>query len=322
MRSKLIVRPILFITGLFLLLYGLSYAALPSNSITEGPYKKLSGVLSAPKNTIDYITIGDSECSTSISPMELWKQYGYAGYNCGVPGQRLQDTYYQLQQLLQKQSPKVILLETNTFYRDFKYTNALQDAVDEGAQNLFPIYKYHNFWKSFSLDMFKESNKKAKHKYPREYKGFHYTVVTKPYTKGPYIHKTRKIHPIGDQPLFYMNKIVELCKEKNIQLILYSTPTPLCWTYSKHNAAAAFAKENGLKYVDMNLHAKKIGIDWSKDTRDKGNHLNYYGAKKVTDYMGSYLSKHTSLTDRQGQKKYASWNKSLKKYLKLTDESL
>lgn len=317
MRSKYIIRPILFLSGLFILLYGLSFLFLPYNSTGEGPYKKLNGILSAPRNTIDYITIGDSECSTSISPMELWYKHGYAGYNCGVPGQRLQDTYYMLQQILEKQSPKVVLLETNAFYRNFDYSNALQDAVDKAAQNLFPIYKYHNSWKYFSLGTL-ESIKKPGHKLPRSYQGYQYNATTKPYTDGPYVHKTKKVEPIDPQPLMYLNKIADLCRERNIQLILYSAPTPLCWTYEKHNAAAAFARENNLSYVDLNLHTKKLKIDWAKDTRDKGNHMNYFGAKKVTDYMGAYLSKHTDLTDRRSQNQYVSWNKTLKKYLKLT----
>lgn len=319
MRAK-IIKPILFITGMFLLLYGLSYFFLPYNSTGEGPYKKMKGILSAPPHTIDYVTIGDSECSTSISPMEIWRTHGYAGYNCGVPGQRLQDTYYMLGQLLEKQSPKVILLETNAFYRNFKYTNALQGAVDETAKNLFPIYKYHNSWKYFNIDMLKTMNRKLP-ALPKAYKGYQYNITTKPYTKGPYVRKTRERQKIGDQPLMYLNKIVDLCKENDIQLILYSAPTPLCWTYEKHNAAAAFAKKNALPYIDLNLHTAKLGIDWSRDTRDRGNHLNYYGAKKVSDYMGLYLSTHTDLTDHRKQKQYLSWNKALKKYLTLIWEA-
>ena len=317
MKLKVLLKPIIFTAGLFLILFVLSNLFLPYNSINEGPYKKMNGVLKAPKGTIDYVTLGDSECSTSISPMELWRKYGYTGFNCGVPGQRLQDTYYLLQQLLTKQTPKVVLLETNAFYRDFKYSNALSDAVDIATQNLFPVYKYHNSWKNFSLGILEESKKKPAPGIPKVYQGFHYTTLTKPYIGGPYVHKTRKAQPIGDQPLFYLNKITELCKENNIQLILYSTPSPLCWTYEKHNSAAAFAKENSLPYVDMNLHTKSIGLNWSLDTRDKGNHLNFYGAKKVTDYMGSYLSKHTNLPDHRHQTDYASWHKALKKYLTL-----
>lgn len=320
MRSKNFIRPFLFTTGLFLLLYILSYLMLPSNSMEEGFYKKMKGILSAPENTIDYIILGDSEGSTSISPMEIWKNQGYAGYNCGVPGQRLQDTYYLLKRLLKKQSPQVILLETNAFYRNFEYTNALQDVVDEATKVIFPVYKYHNSWKYFNFSMLQNLEHKSKNAKPNVLKGFHYNIIIKPYTKGPYINPTSKTKRIDDMPLLYLNKIADLCKTKNIQLILYSAPSPLCWTYEKHNAAAAFAEKNQLPYVDLNLNNQQLGIDWSKDTRDKGNHLNFYGAKKVTDYMGTYLSEHTNLSDHRKEKLYVSWNKELKKYLAITEQ--
>lgn len=316
MKSRMILKPIIFTAGLFLLLYVLSNLFLPYNSIYAGPYKKINGVLKAPNGTIDYVVIGDSESSTSISPMEIWKKYGYAGFNCGIPGQRLQDTYYLLQQILTKQSPKVVLLETNAFYRDFNYSNALSGAVEEAAQNLFPVYEYHDNWKDF-FNALHEIEKKPGKKHPKVYKGFHYNTTVKPYVGGPYVFKTNKVQEISDQPLLYLNKITKLCKENNIQLILYSTPAPLCWTYEKHNSAAAFAKANEIPYVDMNLHTKKIGINWSKDTRDKGNHLNFYGAKKVTDFMGVYLSENSNLPDHRNEAEYDSWNKDLKKYLVL-----
>lgn len=320
MLNKNILKPIGFLIGLFIILSVLSYFFIPTNSIEQGPYKKSGGILKEPRNTIDYFVIGDSECNTSISPMELWKEYGFTGYNCGVPGQRLQDTYYMLQLLLQKQSPKVILLETNAFYRDFDYTEALQKTADDAAEELFPIYKYHNNWKMFSFDMLKEINKNPKYKHSNPFKGFHYYAEVRPYKNGPYIEKTKQVEPIHDQPLTYLNKIVALCKENNIELVLYSVPSPLCWTYAKHNAAEGFAKKNGLTLLDLNLYNKVLGIDWKNDTRDKGNHVNFYGAKKVTHYIGEYLYKHSKLTDHRKDKRYKSWNNTLKKYLELTNK--
>ncbi len=322
MQFKNILKPILFIGILLFILFMISYFALPSNSMEDGPYKKNKGILAVPQNTLDYIAMGDSECSTSITPMEIWKKYGYAGYNCGVPGQRLQDAYYLLNKLLQKQSPKVILFETNEFFRDFSYTASLQNSVDEATKKLLPIYKYHNSWKYFNLDMFKNVGQKVEIAYYNPMKGYHYNPERKPYIDGPYVDKTSKVAKIQDQPLLYLNKIIQLCKDKDIQLIFYTVPSPLCWTYEKHNAAAAIAKENNLLYLDLNLKTEKVGIDWSKDTRDYGNHVNFYGAKKVSRYIGKYLSKNTELKDRREEVDYQTWNMELPKYLKVTKQKL
>jgi hypothetical protein len=218
MRNKKIIKPIVFIAGLLIMLIGLSYLIIPSNAIEDGPYKKLGGVLREPENTIDYIALGDSECMASIIPMELWKKYGYTGFNCGVPGQRLQDTYYMLKEILKKQSPKVILLETNALYRNFSYTDVFQNAVDEAVKNILHVYKYHNSWKNFNFDLSKSFGSNYKNIASKQIKGYQYNPTVKPYLSGPYIKKTKQTIVIQEEPLLYTEKIVSLCKEQNIKL--------------------------------------------------------------------------------------------------------
>lgn len=302
------------------MLIGLSYLIIPSNAIEDGPYKKLGGVLREPKNTIDYIALGDSECMASIIPMELWNKYGYTGFNCGVPGQRLQDTYYMLKEILKKQSPKVILLETNALYRNFSYTDVFQNAVDEAVKNILPVYKYHNSWKNFNFDLSKSFGSNYKNIASKQIKGYQYNPTVKPYLSGPYIKKTKQTIVIQEEPLLYTDKIVSLCKEHNIKLILYTVPSPLCWTYAKHNAAAAFAKEHKITYLDLNLRIQKLHLNWLKDTRDKGNHMNFFGAKKVTKYLGRYFSKHCDLIDHRGDNQYTDWQNALNEYKSITSD--
>ncbi|MDK2968792.1 hypothetical protein [Lacrimispora sp.] len=309
------IKTISFIIGLITLLYIMSLLFMPVNTGAGGLYKKAGGISKEPLNTIDYLAIGDSECSTSISPMEIWNSYGYAGYNCGVPGQRLQDTYYLLKRILNKQSPKVVLLETNATFRDFKYINALETKIDEKTKKLFPIYQYHNNWKYFHFYMLKNFSAKAIKKPSSVYKGYQRNTITRPYTGGPYTAETDKVHQIGDQPVFYLKKIMDLCNKKGIRLILYSSPSPKCWSYAKHNAMKQFADKNGLDYVDLNLSLDRLSIDWNQDSRDSGDHINYYGAKKVSAYLGNYLSGQNLLTDHRQDSSYTTWNQELKRYL-------
>ncbi|MDR0924378.1 MAG: hypothetical protein LBN31_08505 [Hungatella sp.] len=321
MKSKNRIKSILFLTGLFILLYITSYLLLPYNNMGDSLYKKANGILKEPKDTIDYVAVGDSECSASISPMEVWNAYGYSGYNCGVPSQQLQDTYYLLERLLKNQHPKVVFLETNAFYRDFKYINTLETSIEETVKKIFPIYKYHDNWKYFHFYMLKTIGHKVKLDSATVYKGYQYSAIVNPYKSGPYVTETEDVYVIDEQPLLYLNKIVNLCRDKDIQLILYSAPSPKCWSYAKHNAAAAFANEKQLTYIDLNLDIDTLDIDWAKDSRDDGDHLNYFGAKKVSDYMGKFLSDHTDLTDYRKDERFAGWNKELNNYLKLTEQN-
>ena len=76
----------------------------------------------------------------------------------------------------------------------------------------------------------------------------------------------------------------------------------------RSKALAAFAEENGLPYLDMDLHTEEIGIDWSIDTADKGDHLNFWGAKKATKYLGTYLEDLKLLTDHRQDPAFEQWN--------------
>lgn len=313
MQSK-IGKPVLFFAGLLILLFVISILFKENCNLKGSPYED---VLSEPTDTLDYLVIGDSECASSISPMEIWNSYGYTGYNCGVPGQQMQDTYYMLEEVLQNQSPKVVLLETNIFYRNPKFYKKIVNFSGSVTKRVFSIFEYHNLWKYFSLN----ADSTAENTYSNPLKGLRYNTSVEPYSKGPYIHETGNTAVIDKLPLFYLNKIVELCDEQGIQLILYSVPSPLCWSYAKHNRTADFAEANNLAYVDLNLHSDELGIDWSSDTRDHGDHLNFCGAKKVTNYMGEYLSQHCNLTDHRHEENYSSWNDALSAYLKQTNQT-
>ena len=64
-------------------------------------------------------------------------------------------------------------------------------------------------------------------------------------------------------------------------------------------------------YLDMNLKTEELQIDWEKDTRDGGDHLNFAGATKVTAFLGSYLKGNYALSDHRQDEVYSSWNEDL-----------
>ena len=66
----------------------------------------------------------------------------------------------------------------------------------------------------------------------------------------------------------------------------------------------------------MNLINDEIKIDWTKDTRDKGDHLNHTGAVKASEYLSRYLEESKLLSDHRNDNNYKSWNELYKRYLK------
>ena len=71
---------------------------------------------------------------------------------------------------------------------------------------------------------------------------------------------------------------------------------------------AKLAEELGVEYMDLNMLREQVPIDWKTDSKDKGDHLNYNGARKVTDYLGGFLADTGVLVDHRGDAAYDSWN--------------
>ena len=78
----------------------------------------------------------------------------------------------------------------------------------------------------------------------------------------------------------------------------------------------AISKDLGVDYIDTNLLRDDIPIDWKKDTKDKGDHLNYNGAVKMTNYIGKYLDDTKLFKDKRNDTSYDNWNTCLDKFEK------
>lgn len=306
---KIVKRLILFFLILAILLAGCSAwihaEAVKLADFIPGRSRPFASIAAERKDGIDVIVLGDSESYTSVSPMQLWKEQGLSSYVCGQPGQKIQETYFMLKTALQSQSPKVVLMETNLMFRDPGPVKNIQSSFAETARYHFPLLRFHNLWKL----MF--DGKK-----PGEavYKGFSIRSSVDPFDSGDYMKETEEVQEMPQAVTFYMEEIRELCRRSGAELFLVSAPSPKNYSYRKHNAIENYAKEKGLTYVDLNLKIKELGITWQKDSYDKGDHLNLYGAQKVTRWLGTYLKQNYELTDHRNDPAYEDWNELSKKY--------
>lgn len=305
-------RKALFFLLLGLILAGISAVCSPVHinlaERVKGRDRCVAGIQSEPPNTVDVLVLGDSLSTSSISSMELWRKQGITSYICGQPGQRATEAYYLLKRALKTQSPRLVILETNLFFRYEGIFSETENGLAELASYYFPIFRFHNIWKSFT-----GKNSPSLDGY---YKGFQIHGEVNPYDADDYMKKTEKSEKISDLVRWRLDQILKLCEERNVKILLVSAPSPLNYNYQKHNAIQKFADENGLPYIDFNLKGKGPDMDWTKDTMDNGDHLNYNGAVKISDYLVSYLKEHYDLPDHRGKKAYASWDEALEKYLR------
>lgn len=119
----------------------------------------------------------------------------------------------------------------------------------------------------------------------------------------------------------WLRKMVDYCRRHGSTPLLMSSPSPVNWSMPKHYGIQVLADELDVEYVDLNLLHNDLGLDWQHDTYDGGDHLNYNGAYKVSQYVGQYLSKTFDLKDRRNDEGYTPWNAAYERYLKQVQEA-
>ncbi len=317
MIGKKIVKNLIFFVILFAILAGaankMETVLIENDNLVQSRNKSMFRILREPENSIDVIILGDSLSYSSISPMVLWRNHGITSYICGQSGQKIQETYHMLETAFETQSPKLVILETNAMFRGNPGLASLRESIEEWGNHYIPIFRCHDVWKSFFIDK----------QYPEEnYKGFAFRCAVKPYEKGEYMQETEQREDMTDTVITYMEKIGELCRAKNVKLLLLGTPSPVNYNYRRHNSVRTYATEHSLEYLDLNLKLGEVGIDWKTDSLDKGDHLNLSGAQKVTKYLGEYLKSEYELPDHRGEASYAAWDKEEEEYSQKAEENL
>lgn len=286
------------------------------------------------EESLDVIFMGSSHSYYGIHPMDFWRDYGVPSYVLGSPLQNAGTTYYLLKDALERQSPKVVVLEGYNLFTDKKVSNhrMFQQTMDgmplslnkirmgedllgdemDFSQRLpyyFTIIQYHSRWtelreKDFVPDSVTKGSKPA----------FGIEVL-------PEAPKVTETEPIPEVVKGYVDKIIELCEEKGTSLMVCMTPFTgekgdEEWYISRQrvlNGVEDYLEEREIPCINYAHLTEEIGFDFEQDLKDKG-HLNMSGSRKVNRHLFDYLMSHYDLKDRRNEKEYQSWNEDLTAY--------
>ncbi len=293
-----------------------------------------------PKNSLDVVFLGSSQVYDAISPMEMWKVCGIAGYNVATSGQTAPTSYYYLHRLLRSQTPKVVAIDSLALFSqpsDNEFNN--RSAVDNMpmspekiglawatwktqkngeslASYFFPVLRYHGRWKDLKDTDF---TLWQPYDYARGYDMRYGTSLLAPVqeadfpilTQAPTTAET----PLNPDSVVWFFRIMELCREHGVQVLLIRTPCA-GWSMEDHNAMRKFAEENGMDFLDFNESElwESIGFHPEMDMLDS-MHLNYTGACKLSCYFAELLSGHYALPDHRTESDYAFWTRDFQVYL-------
>ena len=296
------------LTGVLLVivLLALSNLVTPKNNAQDAGHDAWAayGFEAEPEDTIDVFIIGDSESRTSISPMKMFHDVGITSYCCGVNACNLSDEKQMLKRILKTQSPKLVILEANVIFTELDWEYILFSDLSY----LFPVLTWHDRWKHLTVDDFTKVPESTQIEARKGY--YHAKVYNEAptYLKDRYMREDDTIDPIPPANMHVFRQIAALCRKNGIDLLVLSAPSIRNWDMAKSNAVrqlvadeeeAAAKAGTTVKYVDMNLMTDEIPIDWDKDTRDEGDHLNNSGMEKVCNWLGPWLKENYGLKDHR-----------------------
>lgn len=287
--KKALFRALPFLLIFLCLTLCLSWYFYPKNNSPEAGIQDYtaSGFLAEPENSLDLVILGDSIPLCAFSPRILAEDTGISGYVCATTGQTLPKSETFLREFFRHQSPRLVILEANHFYKEFSDL----DAAEEVLYRSVPLLRYHDNWKFLKPG---QALSPIRYTVRIPEKGYYEKEGTVPGENTDYMSTFQGIAELPENAKRHIRSLAALCKARDAELLLLSAPSAANWNNASHNAVEALARELGVSYVDMNLES--LSIDWTLDTPDAGDHLNGTGAQKASRWLGEFLSQ-TGLFD-------------------------
>lgn len=273
----------------------------------------LLALYSEPDDSLDLIIVGSSHVNNGYIPTMLWEHNDIAACNVYSWSQPMWTSYHYIREALKTQDVDIVVLEMYGMMYGHSYimpqeidrTNyASSFNIDPGFNHLalirtaehvgldlrpwedfLELPRYHTRWKQLDGRMFTYDP----HAQPDPLKGYGLTFAVAP-QPDPHLTAETELEPY-EFAVQYLQKIVDLCRERGIRLIFTLAP----YTYNAEEAAICrwidrYAAENGIPFLDyLGADGVRAGFDWDNDFSDIG-HLNYAGAVKLTRDLCDFLA--------------------------------
>tara|TARA_R110001632_G_scaffold137169_8_gene252842 strand:- start:4291 stop:5253 length:963 start_codon:yes stop_codon:yes gene_type:complete len=264
------------------------------------------------KNSFDLIIIGSSRGDSAYNPAIIDSIANTHSYNLCSGSQNLIESYYILKEVLKYQQPDFIVFDSYlpSFSDEPDYFHVLNngefmsrsgrwDMIVNGfglkglAHYALPILKYKTYLEKDFKQLF--SSKEATSKKARRIQGFYYgKEIVDSATVGSFgpMESLEETTISKDQVQKYLGLIEELCKPHNVEILAVRAPYPPSRRANFPDPAHAYFKnvfaERELPFYDFNVIELEglSDVDFSDD-----RHLNFTGAKKVSEALGALILK-------------------------------
>ncbi len=304
MKKRLIniILFLAFLSGLFLMLYYANFVLRQ---------KEFSGVqdkfAALEADSVDMVFIGSSHQFCSISPEILKREYGVESFMLATSAQTVPMSYYAAMEAIELQHPDVIVFEVSYCANDMRTvteemshcffdgmpgcqakTEGIRDLIDKENQIHYYLNLgiYHTRWKELTKEDYsiEHVSDRGGVYYEDVYANWEIPLIAQDET--------------GEMPeemQQYLDKMVELCKENDVELILYAAPFNTLYGSDEEvedlyrrqrifNGIENYAAQKELAYYNLFYEMDEIGLDNATDWKDS-QHLNCNGQMKLTRYM-------------------------------------
>lgn len=289
-----------------------------------------------------------------VSPLDLWHDYGIISYNLAMSGQTLALNYYSLKSAIKVSKPKVVVADVSYIFMEdqnaegstarrhqlidnMPWNRGKLDAVaglvepEEWQDYLFNISYYHERWKELTANdftSFKSLNKGCVLiSCVKDGDGNFIDAEERFKEMLPIIPKEEKME-IPVMAREYVEKIAELCKEEDIELVFVAYPA-YAWGKVNHgngdelqkmwNKFSDVVAEYGVNYINYMHEFERISFNPQEDLAD-WRHLSYTGAEKVTSDLGKFLVCEYDMEDRRNDISLREWESQWNKLEDLKQE--
>lgn len=318
---KKVVKVMVFL-AVFVICANYIYDILLWKNSTDNNMYNIQHFYELEDNTVDALFLGSSHCFCTVNNAILWDDYGISSYNLATGCQNIGNTFYFFKEALKTQKPKVAIIEmyytsaggygSGDIYRNtlgmhlsknyidnVKYSLSIDDNDIQFKDMVFkwPVVhtRYSELTKADFVDPYPDSL------------GYYSNWVRNGTFTVPQACMEKQIGVLSEDKLLYLDKIVQLAKNNNIELVFFVAPYILTPEEQQtYNALEVYAKENNIIFYNFNSIYDEIEFDYSQDMWEQA-HLNSWGAEKVSDYLGKVLSENYNFIDRHNDSKYERW---------------
>ena len=296
------------------------------------------------KADYDVFFVGSSRMMNGVFPMELWERRGIVSYNWAQAGHPTPAYYWIMRLALDYKQPKLMVIDCYGMQMDVKTTavfglmhismdsfplsltkiRAACDMLDDpnmgeeynegerrSAFNLlwtFPVF--HSRWCQLTEEDFRPKKNMTRG-----------AIANNEMYWGEFVRDDSEKDGVSETVgMAYLRRAIEECQSRGVEVLL--TYIPLFADARQQgfaDYAGKIAAEYGIDYLnffDMDV------VNYHVDFADSAGHLNSAGARKISDYLGEYITERYGIPDRRGEAAYENWERDHAVYVEQKNETL